>query len=985
MDAFFLPVFRAAEWVLEISLQASVVIALVLLVQWLFQKRLSPRWRYILWLVVLVRLILPVSPASPFSIFNYTAAVSEAVFRRGTHDVSTPDQTPVMGIPSIPRAEIERATNPADGNSASERGNGASRTASAGHGTPAPNGENSVEQRVGTAHSAAVPEHYIWLTAIWVIGAFFLAARILWFPLRLNAQMAQQETPTGPDVFKVLEESKRLIGVNRVLPVVQSRAVTSPALLGFIRPWLLLPDGLVEKLSARELRFVFLHELAHLKRHDIAVNWLITLVQILHWFNPLVWFVFSRMRADRELACDELALSHSHESDKKPYGETIIRLLDGFTPPPRVASLAGILEDKQQMKRRIEMIGQFKKSSPWPIQAVVLVVTSGLISLTDAVAKKGEENIFKEKTLSLRSSDSSGPVLKKIEFPENSVDGYWPKISPDGENVAYVTSNNLYVSELRHDSILGPDTGLGKEIVENSGIVSACLWSRDGTRLAFCLYDNEEQSNSLRMVTAVGGDLGLIFQDSYILPQDWSHDGEWILADTWSEENKSRLAMIPTEGGKKVHIVANEWSGVSPKLSPDGNFIAFERSNDDGSGVYVLSLQDKAEIRAGHPEQSNSNPHWSPNGDYLLFRSNGSQTHGFSAQRVENGKLNGKPVIIKPDVGLRTGIDQVLNDGRIVYSTWSPGFGIYRVPMDPETGRIVDNPRRIAVGRTGIPSRDGKRVAYDSLDGPSQRDLSPGFRVTAFDGRDDRKIKTDLVSGREIRGWFPDGKSLLLGGKHKVSKKFGVYKIELSTGELESVFPGNGAFVGDQRLSPDGQLIAFTQNGRINVIAPQAGAEPVSVWRDANERANSLSWSPDGARIVFIAKDLKEPMKRLRIVSIKGGDAEEILRIELGQRNSRGVRTGFSTGWSPNGKFIVYSQMFVNEETEEFRNEVWVTPVSGGEPFHLKKLDHFKAQKFHWNPDGTELFFSGYDASVESTDYWTMENYLPEGITPNTK
>lgn len=193
----------------------------------------------------------------------------------------------------------------------------------------------------------------------------FLLARIVLIPLRLNARLARLETPTSPAVFAVLDEAKRLSGVSRVLPIVQSRAVESPALLGFIRPWLLLPEGLVEKFTPQELRLVFLHELAHLKRRDIAVNWLATLLQILHWPNPLVWLAFARMRADRELACDELALSFARAEENKPYGHAIVKLLEGFRRPAALPGLVGILEDQTQIQRRITMIAQFKKMTGW--------------------------------------------------------------------------------------------------------------------------------------------------------------------------------------------------------------------------------------------------------------------------------------------------------------------------------------------------------------------------------------------------------------------------------------------------------------------------------------------------------------------------------------------------------------------------------------------------------------------------------------------
>src|SRR5439155_14936998 len=102
-----------------------------------------------------------------------------------------------------------------------------------------------------------------------------------------------------------------------------------------------------------------LHELAHLKRRDLWLNWLIALLQILHWFNPLIWFGFARWRADRELACDALALEAAGEGQNHEYGQTILRLLENFTHRAAAPGLVGILEDKRHLHRRIGMIATF--------------------------------------------------------------------------------------------------------------------------------------------------------------------------------------------------------------------------------------------------------------------------------------------------------------------------------------------------------------------------------------------------------------------------------------------------------------------------------------------------------------------------------------------------------------------------------------------------------------------------------------------------
>ncbi|MHC4658315.1 MAG: LamG-like jellyroll fold domain-containing protein, partial [Planctomycetota bacterium] len=187
------------------------------------------------------------------------------------------------------------------------------------------------------------------------------------------------------EILDLLEDCKEQMGSRTVLGIVVSDKVKSPVLFGFIRPRLLLPVGIIETLRTEELRYVFLHELAHLKRCDILLGWLTSLLTILHWFNPLVWYAFYRMRVDRELACDGLALSTMNVDEPPKYGRTIVGLLERFSRVRYVPGMVGILETKVQLERRITMIAKFKKGSQRiKLLAVLLIVMMACVSLTDA-------------------------------------------------------------------------------------------------------------------------------------------------------------------------------------------------------------------------------------------------------------------------------------------------------------------------------------------------------------------------------------------------------------------------------------------------------------------------------------------------------------------------------------------------------------------------------------------------------------------------
>ena len=107
-------------------------------------------------------------------------------------------------------------------------------------------------------------------------------------------------------------------------------------------------------------------------------------LQITHWFNPLVWLAFSRIRAARELACDELALTCAGAAETKPYGRTIVKLLESFGDSLRAPSLAGIVENNQQMKERIAMIANFQRTNRGTGLAATLFLSLGLLTLTEA-------------------------------------------------------------------------------------------------------------------------------------------------------------------------------------------------------------------------------------------------------------------------------------------------------------------------------------------------------------------------------------------------------------------------------------------------------------------------------------------------------------------------------------------------------------------------------------------------------------------------
>jgi len=365
------------------SLQAGLLVLLVLLAQWLFRGQLTPRWRSALWLLVVVRLLLPVSFTSATSVFNLLPrpAPPFATERMQPEVVPAPTEPPPR-LATRPPPAFSPVVRPA---------NTAEVLPAPPEVVPAASPALPVAARAPAPVPAQTGAPFAWpalLLVIWLAGAALLAAHVIVTSLRMARRVSRSRPIEDAAVLAVLEDCRRRVGVRTALPVVECAGVSSPALCGLRRPRLLLPPGFAARFSARELRFVFLHELAHLKRRDLWLNWLVAGLQIVHWFNPLLWFGFARWRTDRELACDALALEAAGEGQNREYGQTILRLLESFTHRSAAPGLVGILEDKRQLQQRLRMIANFKPGRRYGLLSAALLAVLAAVSLTDAQTAK---------------------------------------------------------------------------------------------------------------------------------------------------------------------------------------------------------------------------------------------------------------------------------------------------------------------------------------------------------------------------------------------------------------------------------------------------------------------------------------------------------------------------------------------------------------------------------------------------------------------
>jgi len=373
--------------VLRASLYSVAVVFIIVITQKLTRRILSARWIYVMWLVLLAQLLLPagIGLETGWSFWNLTPE------RLAQWTVAETGGLDATGI-TTPNGSIARST--------AARSIGTIETTSAVDNNskiPERHIENRFPLNREDFDGFSSPGIMRTLTAVWLAGVLVMIAVAAFINLRLWKSVRGLATVTDSKLLELFEDCKRQLRMKTTTGLVVTNRVENPFLFGFIRPRVLLPADLVRHTSLEQLRCILLHELAHHKRGDIITGWILAVLQSLHWFNPVIWWAFYRMRFDRESACDSLVLSRLSGETRSHYGDALIGMLERFNHPQRLpAIVAGIIENKSQLKRRLIMISKFKSPSrneTVAAAALLAVLAIALLSSPKTLPAQPDEQV----------------------------------------------------------------------------------------------------------------------------------------------------------------------------------------------------------------------------------------------------------------------------------------------------------------------------------------------------------------------------------------------------------------------------------------------------------------------------------------------------------------------------------------------------------------------------------------------------------------
>jgi beta-lactamase regulating signal transducer with metallopeptidase domain len=320
---------RWAAWIVAASLDAGLLLALIGLVWCAIRGRVAPQVGYCLFLLVPLKLLVPVIVTVPAAMARWTPSALLSSSLKGAHipelfERSPPLERPIATVETDPSARPGPRFETLSQSQAVE---------AASDPLTIPNEPPSRRQPVPTASSlarSASEAPRLSLPAIvmivWLVGVTLLLGRLVGSQLRFRARL-EQVAPVDESRLSVdMLELYRCAGVPHTTRTVEHDSLTAPAVWGIIRPTLILPRGIACSLTGQQLRWVLFHELAHVRRRDLIVVTLQRIAAILHFFNPVIWIANRIIDQLREYACDDLAISLSHASAIES-GEAFVRIL----------------------------------------------------------------------------------------------------------------------------------------------------------------------------------------------------------------------------------------------------------------------------------------------------------------------------------------------------------------------------------------------------------------------------------------------------------------------------------------------------------------------------------------------------------------------------------------------------------------------------------------------------------------------------------
>jgi Tol biopolymer transport system component len=557
-------------------------------------------------------------------------------------------------------------------------------------------------------------------------------------------------------------------------------------------------------------------------------------------------------------------------------------------------------------------------------------------------------------------------------------------ISRDGHYLSFTdwSTGDLAVRDMMTGEtrrLTKKNSGPSEEYADFSAI------SPDSKHVAYAWCDRNG-NYTLRLVRMDGGEPRVLYgtqnPGEYILPEGWSQNGSHVLTLLWRKGGTKEITLISTSDGS-VRVLKSLARGSPEKtsISPDDRWIAYDVAqgeNRQDHDIFLVATDGSREVRLIEHPANDLWPVWGPDGKTILFASDRGGAFGFWLLPLLDGKAQGTPQLVKPDVG-RLRPFGITEDGTLYYGLLVGGDDVYRTEIDPATGKILSAPATISkrfVGSNSVPdcSPNGEFLAYLSFRGSVMSPMEPGARtpvVRSLKTGEERDIGVNFAPGFEIK-WSPDSRSFMVAGKD--SLRWGLYQVDAKTGESKLLVDrvwtasGGGAAKG---WFPDGKSIYLTRGLPMRLVRydlANGEQQEIFTWKSDERAMRFTTLSPDGKQFASWQHDLRTGSFGIVLIPAGGGETRELFSVKDNKSRDLAAMIG-GLSWTPDGRYVMFARKIGADE----RMNLWRVAVTGGAPEKLGPLSK-KVHDLIVHPDGKKVYFS----TRENTwDVWAMQNFLP--------
>lgn len=546
--------------ILAVLIKMSWQTALLAAVVWAicrFASKAPAAWRHTLWLIVVVKFFVPPFAHMPAQLAFWQKpdhAAARVVTTPPLSRVQLPEKMESRGQTDLPAAQPSREPAPA-----------------------------------ASAASAPLSPAEIALI-IWLVG-MCAALGIMLSRYAGQRKLLKHSHPADGELMRILAECGDEINLKRLPKMRLSDVVKTPMLVGLFKQVILLPPEMMELCSATDLRAMLLHELAHVKRRDMAGVWLHQLVQVLFFFHPVVWLAGNQMKVERELACDEMVLACASVS-RKEYAAGYVSALKIANGVSHASFSLAMAEPFDMEKKRL--LGILSGALPrmntrWAI-ALLLIAAAGIptfAGLASRSAMPDKEHMtvsyvlgkVKENRARMMAEIKSarGHILRHSATPYSETD----------TDLSVLYSNNTYKMQYKGKVIKGEER---MPIGANEAITAGQQYDITFaiTPAKTTIYRPDINAATVSSTKSYTGDMSNV----------------WMLLVGRAWPRIEPFAEIPWNGKAKVigtEIVNGDQCIVLENVLRQGSKVSW---NIIGSTIWVDPKKDYAVVRSRQWEQS---------------------------------------------------------------------------------------------------------------------------------------------------------------------------------------------------------------------------------------------------------------------------------------------------------------------------------------------------------------------------------------------